>query len=63
MYPCLIEALTVLAFNDELVCLHHGFKERFSQAKVRGMAAKSTESPKLAHKAMIGCIQVALGFG
>jgi len=43
--------------------LHHGFKERFGQAKVRGMAAKSAESPKLAHKTMVGCVEVALGFG
>jgi hypothetical protein len=46
-----------------LVRLHHGFKQRFGQAKVRGMAAKSAETPKLAHQAMIGCIEVALGFG
>jgi hypothetical protein len=63
MYPCLIEALTLLAFNDELVCLHHGLEESFGQANIRGMAAKSAESPKLAHKAMIGCVEVAFGFG
>jgi hypothetical protein len=52
----------LLVLNHEFVRSKHGFQHCFCQAEICSMAIKCTQGAKLAHKAMIGSVEMAVSF-